>query len=698
MSSDVTDLIHLRSALGSTVVDPRTAAVLHWGARLEDADLAGLPAAVTPAVPQAGLDVAVPLTLAPQEAAGFTGRPAVSGHRPDSTAWSPRFRYQRHTADADAFTLYLTDPVAALDLAVRVRLGGDVLRVSLELTNTGDTPYHLDGLVATLPLPARADEVLHFAGRWCREWQEQRRRLGSCALVQENRRGRTSHDHTPGLAVGTPGFTEEHGEVWGAHLGWSGNHRLRVERLATGEVCLQGGELLLPGEVVLAPGESYRTPGLYAAYSPAGAGAMSAAFHTFLRSRDGHPDTPRPVIINTWEAVYFDHDLDRLKNLADSAAQLGAERFVLDDGWFLHRRSDHAGLGDWYVDPELYPDGLTPLIGHVRGLGMDFGLWVEPEMVNPDSDLYRAHPDWALTTGGYEPLTFRNQLVLDLGRPEAFAHILERLDELLTQNDIAYLKWDMNRDLVQAGGAGDAAGVHAQTLAYYALVDELRARHPAVEIESCASGGARADFAVLERTQRVWTSDCNDAVERQTIQRGFSYFFPPEVMGAHIGPPRSHTTGRVLDLEFRIATAIFGHLGIEWDVTTAPPADRKVIADAIALHKRLRQVLHTGTAVRLDGHSHGVVARDRSAALFAFVQLGTVEAMTPAPLRLTGLDPDRRYRVHRVELGASGHGRSKSLPRWLDGVELTGRQLAAHGLAMPVLNPEHALLIECRGL
>jgi alpha-galactosidase len=700
MTNDVTDLIHLRGPHSSLVVDPTDGAVPHWGAPLEAADLRGLLTAVTPVVPQAGLDVAVPLTLAPQEAAGFPGRPAVTGRRPDGTAWSPRFTATGHSADERSFTLRSADAVAGLELEVRGELTGDVLRVSLELTNAGATPYLLDGLVATLPLPAHADEVLHFAGRWCKEWQEQRLRLGVAALVQENRRGRTSADHTPGLVVGTPGFTEREGEVWGAHLGWSGNHQFRVERLATGTVHLQAGELLLPGEVVLAPGESYRTPWLYATYSGSGSGAMSAAFHAYLRGRPGHPTSPRPVIINTWEAVYFDHDLDRLRGLADSAAELGVERFVLDDGWFLGRRDDHAGLGDWYVDPGMYPDGLKPLIDHVRGLGMEFGLWVEPEMINPDSDLFRAHPDWALTTDGYEPLTFRNQLVLDLGRPEASAHILERLDALLSEYDISYLKWDMNRDLVQASGADGAAGVHAQTLAFYALVDALRARHPGVEIESCSSGGARADFGVLERTQRIWTSDCNDALERQSIQRGFSYFFPPEVMGAHIGPPRAHTTGRVHDLEFRVATALFGHLGIEWDVTAAPPEDRRVIADAIALHKRLRPVLHSGTSIRLDGHSHGVVARDGSSALFALVQIGANRGLAPTPVRLPGLDADRRYRVRRVPLGAPGHGPNKGQPLWLsdEGVELTGRQLAAHGLAMAALEPEHVLLVSCEAV
>src|SRR6266542_1136250 len=249
-----------------------------------------------------------------------------------------------------------------------------------------------------------------------------------------------------------------------------------------------------------------------------------------------------------------------------STATCGVERFVLDDGWFRHRRDDTAGLGDWYVDETVWPHGLEPLIGHVRSLGMEFGLWVEPEMVNPDSDLYRAHPDWILSAGGRLPPTCRHQQVLDLANPGAYGYVRARLDALLSENDIAYLKWDHNRDLVDAGHQG-RPGVHAQTLAVYRLLDELRAAHPGVEVESCSSGGARVDLGILERTDRVWASDCNDALERQTIQRWTGLFLPPELIGTHVGPPRAHTTGRVHDLSFRAATALFGHAGIEWDVT-----------------------------------------------------------------------------------------------------------------------------------
>ena len=425
-------------------------------------------------------------------------------------------------------------------------------------------------------MPAHAAELIDYTGRWSRELHAQRSPWTHGARIAENRAGRTSHEHPPLVWAVSPDAGEWHGEVWGAHLAWSGNHVLVAECLPDGRRYLQLGELLHPGEVCLEPGERYETPWVIATYAADGLTPASWAFHRHVRSRPHHPgvDRPRPVLLNTWEAVYFDHDTGRLQQLADAAAALGIERFVLDDGWFGSRRDDRRGLGDWWVSPEVYPDGLAPLIEHVRGLGMEFGIWVEPEMVNPDSDLYRAHPDWALDTPGYEPVLGRHQLVLDLARPEAFAHVFGQLDALLTDHEIAYVKWDMNRSHVQGSGADGAAGTRAQTMALYRLLDELRARHPTVEIESCSSGGARIDHAILARTERVWTSDCNDALERQSIQRGASMFIPPEVMGAHIGPTRSHTTGRRHSIGFRAATAMFGHLGVEWNVLDLDDEER----------------------------------------------------------------------------------------------------------------------------
>jgi alpha-galactosidase len=639
-------MVHLSAGGVSFVLDD-AGQVLHWGAAIED-DPAAL---TTPPLPRASFDVPVPFTLVPDRAAGWRGRPGLAGHQGGS----------------DPLTATLSEGGQTPLVTPEYELtGSGVLRLRHVLRNDGDEPYVLTALGCVLPVPAVAAEVLDLTGRWCRERIPQRRPFDQGTWLRQTRHGRTGHDTPLLLVAGTAGFGFRTGEVWGVHLGWSGNASWWAERMPDGSSTLGAAELLEPGEVVLEPGEEYATPWLYAAWSDRGLDGLSAALHRFIRSRPSHPTRRRPVVLNTWEAVYFDHRLDRLTALADTAAELGVERFVLDDGWFRHRRDDTAGLGDWYVDEDVWPQGLHPLVDHVRGLGMEFGLWVEPEMVNPDSDLARAHPEWVLPGPPW-----RNQQGLNITIPEAYAYILERLDALLSEYDIAFLKWDHNRDLV--------GPVHAQTLATYRLIDELRARHPDVEIESCSSGGARVDLGILARTDRVWASDTNDALERQNIQRWTQLLLPPELVGSHVGPPRAHTTGRTHDLSLRAATALFGHFGIEWDIDSASAEEREELRKAIARYKRFRALLHSGEVVRADLPDpayalHGVVSADRSEALFCFVALATSAYERPGAVRLPGLDPDRIYRV--------------------DDVTLSGRALAKVGLQMPLLGPEQAVLIE----
>ena len=702
-------LVHLRGATADVVVDTGTGAptIVHWGAPLGEIDPASIAVAVSRPITHGSLDVVGPLTVVPEHGSGWQGRPGLAGHRPGGVAWSPRLVTEGIVPIDGGVEVTAVDVRAGLRLVTRLTLD-DVLVVRCTLTNTADSRYLLDGLSITLPLPVHASELLDFTGRWTRELHPVRRSWVTGAVSVENRRGRTSHEHIPLVFAGAQGFGEWQGEVWGAHLAWSGNHTWLAECLPDGRRYVQLGELLHPGEIALEPGESYRTPEVIATYAPTGLTPASWGFHRHLRRRPGHPRTERPVLINTWEAVYFDHDTDRLRALATAAAEVGIERFVLDDGWFGSRRDDRRGLGDWVVSHEVYPDGLAPLVDHVRSLGMEFGIWVEPEMVNPDSDVFRAHPDWALATEGYEPVLGRHQLVLDLATPGAFDHVLGQLDALLRDHDISYLKWDMNRDHVQASGADGAAGTHAQTLALYRLLDELQRRHPDVEIESCSSGGARIDHEILRRTRRIWTSDCNDALERQTIQRGASMFVPPELMGAHIGPPRSHTTGRTQSLAFRAVTALFGHLGVEWNVLELDDRDRERLRALIALHRELRPLLHSGDVVRFDpvpngtdvvSHAHGVYAADRRNAVVAVVQLRTGMSLSPPPLRLPGLLDDQRYEVTSIDIGDVRVGPGRSMPAWMEApIVLTGRQLAVHGIQPPAMNPETAILLRVRAL
>ncbi len=683
-------------------------AVVHWGTDLgdvADAELADLVRASTPPVAPNTVDPPVRLELIPTHARGWAGLPGISGHR-EGRDWSPLFR----GADWDvtvvdhggAIAVSAADEVACLSLTVKMRLeASGLLRAQAVLRNDGPEPYQVDGVVLALPVPTEATVLLDMTGRWSRERVPRRGPFRPGAHVRDSRRGRTGHDASMLLAAGHAGFGFRSGEVWAVHVAWSGNHRTYAERLPSGAGVLGGGELLLPGEVRLGPGESYTTPWLMASYGH-GLDEVSHRFHRWLRGRCEHPRSPRPVVLNTWEAVYFEHDLATLMRLADLAAEIGVERFVLDDGWFRGRRDDRTGLGDWEVDPEVWPHGLHPLVDHVLRLGMDFGLWVEPEMVNPDSDLARAHPEWIMATGGRLPPASRHQQVLDLGHDGAWAHVLGKLDMLLTDYRIAYLKWDHNRDLVDAGHQPEGvAGVHRQTVAVYRLIDELRRRHPGVEIESCSSGGGRVDLEIAQRAERVWASDCNDALERQQIQRWTGLLLPPEMIGAHVGPPVSHTTGRQHCLAFRAATAMFGHFGIEWNIAEADPHERDELAEWLAAYKRLRSLLHSGSVVRGDHPDpelwvHGVVDIDGAEAVFAIVAVGTQMTTSPGRVRLPGLDPATTYEVRPLPPG--DRPRMWAPAPWMDcgTLVLAGSVLGVVGVETPALWPDQVLLLEAR--
>ncbi|UKA60927.1 alpha-galactosidase [Arthrobacter sp. FW306-2-2C-D06B] len=735
------DPLHLRSAGTSLVVsfDSGEAEVIHWGAdlgsTLPDLAILGEP------IPHSAVDANVPAALLPQGSSAWQGRPGLRGQRiadgVPGLDFSLRLRVVDVQTDASSAVGFAAvtsaviasavivqkDPDAGITVTSTLTLHpGGLLELRHTAVNDGTSPFQLDELATVLPVGPDAVELLDLTGRWCRERHPQRRAVQQGTWVRTGRHGRTGHDSSLLFAAGTAGFGNRHGKVWATHLAWSGNHEQFADTVADGRTMIGGSELLGPAEVVLQPGEGYTTPALFAAYSDRGLDGISEAFYSWFRSRPHHvlpaastglpAGNPRPVVLNTWEAVYFDHRLDTLIELAESAAELGVERFVLDDGWFRGRRDDHAGLGDWYVDETLWPDGLTPLIEAVNSHGMEFGLWVEPEMVNLDSDVARAHPDWIVgpavlshKNGGRLPLEWRHQHIIDLVNPAAWQYVFERIDALLGENNIKYLKWDQNRDLSEHGHAGRAS-VHAQTLAAYRLFDELRKAHPGVEIESCSSGGARVDLGILERTDRIWGSDCNDALERQTIQRWTGVVVPPELVGGHIGPTTSHTTARTHDLSFRAITALFGHFGMEWDVRQVQGAEREELKRFIGLYKEHRGLIHSGRIVRADVPDdslmlHGVVSDDGDAGLFAVVSTRTSFAEQPGRLAIPGLDPERSYRVQAIfpAPGDADYARTFTQvqpPAWLpSGAQASGRFLAEVGLPMPVLNPEHALLLSC---
>jgi alpha-galactosidase len=696
----VPSYVSLDADHASLLLDLRgaVAAVMHWGQKLTAAtDAESLAALASRPMAPGGPAREPVLALTPLTAHGFIGAPGLVGHRA-GTAWAPAPRLIAvEQATRSQVRLIAYDAVNQLRLIHSLALDAatGVLVATATVVNEGDADYWLEHLGApVLPIPLWATDLMGYSGRWAGEFRTERQPIGSGAYVRENRRGRTSHDNQPSLILLAPNCNETAGAAAGFHLGASGNHRLRVERLADGRGLVELAELLLPGEIRLQPGESYCTPELFAVVSTAGLNGLSQRCHEFVRTRILPPEVasrPRPVHYNTWEAVYFNHATEVLADLAVRAADLGVERFVLDDGWFGGRRNDRAGLGDWIVSREVYPEGLAPLIAHVRALGMEFGLWVEPEMVNPDSDLFRSHPDWVLQLPGIEQIESRHQLVLDLTRHEVAEHLFARLHALLSEHAIGYLKWDMNRDINHPGGADGRAVASRQVRAVHALIDRLRARHPTVEIESCASGGGRANYEILRRTHRLWTSDNNDALDRLVIQRGFSYFLPPEVMGSHVGPRDCHITGRRIPMATRAAVAMFGHMGLEVDLRELDDAEAATLQRAITLHKQQRPLLHHGRLVRLDLPEHlcgfGVVAPDCTQALFFYALLSSHPTTVPGRYRFAGLDAGARYRLGyqwpepQQELGC-----------------FTGEALMSLGLELPLLRPQSARIFQLRKL
>ena len=698
MSQEVYQLCGTRSQLIVQVSD--VAEIVYYGKRLQHKVSLTELAAIARAIPYGRLDVDVPVSLNPQLARGAFGSPGLEGHR-NGLAWAPAFTLQEVKQEDTKLILASRDETAQLSLVVELELDSDdVLQMRQTLTNDGEQGYSVTRLANTLPLPARANEVLSYFGRWVKEFQQTRTLIEAGGYIQENRRGRTSHEHYPALMVGPQGFGEQNGEVWGAHLAWSGNHRMRVDVKADGRRVLQAEALYLPGEIYLQPAQSISTPTLYVSYSAGGLNGMSQQFHEHVRHAilGERLTKPRPVHLNTWEGIYFKHDPEYIKKMATAAAEIGVERFIVDDGWFKGRDDDTSSLGDWFIDKQKYPEGIHGLIEHVHGLGMEFGLWFEPEMINKQSDLYRAHPDWLLAVEGYDAPTGRHQYVLDLQQQEVFDYLFERLDSFLTNYPIDYIKWDMNREIVQPAHRDMASGI-GQVEQYYRLVDKLVEKHPDVDIESCAAGGGRIDFEVLKRTHRFWASDNNDALERQQIQRGMSYFFPPEVMGSHIGAEHSHTTRRTHALGIRGLTAMLGHMGLELDPVTLNDEQKADYRHYVELHKTWRGLLHSGITYRLsleDAKAQQgvmVLSEDQELGLVNITQTAMGTYSLSGVLRLPGLDPQASYRICVVDEPVGLHQIVNRQPTWMkESTVLTGEWLAEVGLAMPLMDPETALL------
>ena len=686
-------------------IAPRGAPLLlYWGAALP-AEIDGaqweLLRAAGPLPSQP--DAPIAPSLFPVHGFGWMGLAALSGCVEGGDGALNWDRCSAVRTAEQGLVITLRDSRLGLRLELEWHLDASgVLASQSVLHNDGALPFALAGLAAlSLPAPDWAEEILAFPGHWAIEGQATRFAAPMGQWAQINRTGRTGFSGAT-IALLEPQANENTGRALALHLAWSGSHALRVESSLEGSRQAQLEALLDPGEILLAPGASHRTPWAYAGFSGTGLDGIMARFHAFVRARLSPPALrgPRRVHFNSWEGVYFDFDLPKLKALAQGAAALGAERFVLDDGWFVGRSSDRAGLGDWRADARRFPDGLGPLIDFVAELGMDFGLWVEPEMVNPDSELYRAHPDWCVHAPGALRPGMRNQLWLDLARPEVRAHVLAQMEALLSAHAIAYLKWDCNRYLFPALSGGRPAG-QAILRGVYAVLDALQARHPNVEIEACASGGARFDLEMLRRATRVWASDANDAQERQRIQRWASLIAPLERIGVHVGPSPNGITGRRLPMQFRAAIAVFGHMGIELDPAKLSREESEVLRGMIAQYKAHRDVLHAGRLHRWTDQggleAAMVMAEDGARAVVLALRLEAGRGGQGALLRFVGLESRANYALELLlpwpEPAAQQMANADA---WRTPRRFLGEALMQGGLALPLDAPHTAWLIHLR--
>lgn len=690
MKADV-QVWHLQDARQSLVLSStqgRLPQIAYWGAPLVDEDLTAVAQAQRMDVTGGMLDDNPDLSICPEAARTFPGQAGMRLRGADGAVILPQFKLE--TVEESATGLRFAYRDKGLRYFAEFAINPRTHVITAQARVEAEEPVHLDWLAAPVfPAPQLSDELIDFTGRWIGEFQMQRHPWAAGIHARDNRTGRTGHEHFPAVLLPARGATNAAGEVWALHYGWSGGHGMVAEELPDGRRQIQFGHA---PQTELAAGTRFETAKLYAVFSANGLNGCATAYQRHLRDEIvtwPHPDRPRPVHYNCWEAVYFDHSLPELKEIATHAAALGAERFVLDDGWFGRRDDDTTSLGDWAIDTRKYPDGLAPLIDHIHGLGMTFGIWFEPEMVNPDSDIYRAHPDWAL--GSTDQILGRQQMVFDMSRAQVRDYLYAQIAAVLSAYQIDYIKWDHNRVLPHA----DAA----QARGTYALLDRLRADFPQVEIESCSSGGGRIDFGIMAHTQRVWLSDSNDALERLRIQHNAALFLPLAVTGSHVGPRHCHTSGRVIDIRMRAWVAAARHMGFEMDPRELTEEEAAVLREVTAWWKANRDWTSRADILRLDSADPAVIAEEQLAqdgtrfVVFAG-KADSAAQILPRPLRLTQLDPAARYRITlRNRADAVRLSRGTPALKAADLV-LTGQYLMSQGINLPWSFPLTMWVIE----
>jgi alpha-galactosidase len=574
-------------------------------------------------------------------------------------------RYVSHKLAGDDLDIVLKDINDPIEVTLHYHVYPDygVLRRSATIRNGTQralTVESAQSAVWNLP-PGDGYHLTYLTGRWAAESQINHEPIHEGQKVLESRKGHTSHNFHPWFAIDAGDAGEEHGRVWFGALGWSGNWRITVEQTAYRQVRVTGGLNSFDFSYPLKPGETLDTPPFYGGFSDGGFGAASRIQHRFTREQilpGGATSRLRPVLYNSWEATTFAVNEAGQKDLAAKAAKLGVELFVMDDGWFGARNNDRAGLGDWVVNPQKFPQGLKGLIDHVNGLGMDFGLWVEPEMVNANSDLYRAHPDWVISFPGRPRSELRNQMILNLARSDVKEHLFTLLDKVATENNVRYFKWDMNRAFTEPGWPEVTPAEERRLwVGYvrnlYEIFDRLRAKHPKLEIESCSGGGGRIDLGILQRVDEVWPSDNTEGFDRLRIQEGFSLAYPAKIMSAWVTDV-PNMNARSVPLQYRFLVAMQGALGVGANLNKFTDQDSTLAASMIAAYKRIRATVQTGDLYRLlsphteDVNATQYVASDgKQAVLFAYRHSQQYRTDAPA-VRLRGLDPQAVYKIESV--------------------------------------------------
>lgn len=641
---------------------------MYWGRRLGARDHFATPKAM----PAFSFDLSPTATL--QDYTGWGGGLYVE---PDLKITFPDgnrdlvLKYVSNNIEGNTLHIQMKDVEREVYVTLEYQMDGatGILRRTATIENRTDAPFMMEQAEsATWSLPRGDDYRLRYlSGRWAGEWNVNERSIQAGKTILESRRGTTGPQNNPWFAIDHKDATEENGDLWFGALGWSGSWQMSIEQDSFKQVRVTGGLNSFDFGYKLKSGERFTTPPFYGGYSAQGIGGASRLLHRFeVESILPHlvgstQPNLRPVLYNSWEATEFTVDEAGQIALAEKAASIGVERFVMDDGWFGERKDDHAGLGDWYVNQQKFPNGLKPLIDKVHSLNMSFGLWVEPEMVNPDSDLYRAHPDWVLNFPGRPRSEGRHQLVLNLARPDVRAYVFDFLDKLLNENDIAFLKWDYNRHWSEPGWPAVAPDEQKKVYVefirnYYSVMEELRKKHPKVEIESCSSGGGRVDLGVMQYTDEVWTSDNTDAFDRLTIQNGFTYAYTPAVMMAWVTDSPTWVNKRSLSLEYRFLSAMQGSLGIGANLNKWTPEDFAKAKTMVAQYKSIRETVQRGALYRIispekdseQSVTESVSHDGHQAVVFAFLHSSTESYPFPRIL-LRGLQADTIYRAAALE-------------------------------------------------